>query len=127
MDFKKDKIKLALVVLAGLILIIIIFSAISSTGENKRLKRAIKDNNINIEILEKNKAPLLKKIEEASIQLIKKDSVIFSLRMKEESLKNTIKIFKNEKIKIENIYNNSDIDERVRVFSKLATGEDSLQ
>ena len=127
MDFKKDKIKLALVILAGLLLIIMIIAAISSTGENKRLKRAIKDNNINIEILEKNKAPLLKKIEEASIELIKKDSLIFTLRMKEESLKNTIKIFKNEKFKIQNNYNNSDIDERVRLFSKLATRADSLQ
>jgi hypothetical protein len=127
MEFIKDKLKVALVTLGGLVLIIMLFSTVYSSGENKRLKGAIKANNKIIQDLESKKAPLLQKIEEASIEIIKKDSIIFTLKIKEESLKNNIKVFKNEKIKIENIYNNSDISERVRVFSKLATGTDSLQ
>tara|TARA_R110000744_G_scaffold121116_2_gene225548 strand:+ start:19225 stop:19608 length:384 start_codon:yes stop_codon:yes gene_type:complete len=127
MEFKNNKLKLSLIILAGLVLLIMILATVSSSRENKRLKRAIKANDKKIEILENQKTPLFKKIKEDSVKIVKKDSLIFVLQIKEQTLKNTIKIFKNENNKIKSNYNNSSINERVRIFSELATRADSLQ
>jgi hypothetical protein len=127
MDFKNNPIKAAALVLGGLVLVIMFIASISSSRENRRLKRAINENNDKIESLEAKKIPLLQKIKSDSLELVKKDSVILGLKTKEETLKNTIKYFKNENKRIKSDYINSSIDQRVDIFANLATRADSLQ
>jgi hypothetical protein len=127
MDYKAQPIKTAALVLGGLVLVVMFVASISSSRENRRLKRAINENNDKIESLEAKKIPLLQKIKSDSLELVKKDSVILGLKTKEETLKNTIKYFKNENKRIKSDYINSSIDQRVDIFANLATRADSLQ
>lgn len=124
MDFKNNPIKAASLILAGLILIIIIWTAIPTSGENKRLKRTVNDNDKKIEALEAQKAPLLSKIKTDSLEIIKKETLINSLKTEEQILKSTINYLKNENKRIKNDYITSDIDERVAIFAKLASQKD---
>jgi hypothetical protein len=127
MDYKAQPIKTAALVLGGLVLVVMFVASISSSRENRRLKRAINENNDKIESLEAKKIPLIQKIKSDSLELVKKDSVILGLKTKEETLKNTIKYFKNENKRIKSDYINSSIDQRVDIFANLATRADSLQ
>ena len=127
MDIKNNKIKLSALILGGLVLVVMFVASISSSRENRRLKRAINENNDKIESLEAKKIPLLQKIKSDSLELVKKDSVILGLKIREETLKNTIKYFKDENKRIKSDYINSSIDQRVDIFANLATRADSLQ
>lgn len=127
MESKYPKIKLVALILAGLVLVIILVSSISTSRENKHLKRAINKNEDKIESLELKKEPLLDKIKADSLAIVKKDSVILSLKIKEEALNNKIKYYKNENTRIINDYINSSIDQRVDIFAELASRADSLQ
>ena len=124
MDFKNNPIKAASLILGGLVLIIMFWTAVSTSGENKRLKRAVNDNDKKIEALEAQKVPLLSKIKTDSLEIIKKEALINSLKTEEQVLKNTINYLKNENKRLKNDYITSDIDERVAIFAKLANQKD---
>lgn len=127
MESKYPKLNLAALILAGLFLIVMFASSVSTSRENKRLKRAINENIDKIESLEQQKQPLFDKITEDSLEIVKKDSLIFYLKTKEAVLLNNIKYFKNENARIKTNYINNTIDQRVDIFAKLATRADSLQ
>lgn len=113
--------------LLGLVLIIMVWSTISSSGENKRLKTAIKENLIEIDRLESEKISIFESIKEDSLAIIAKDAIILSLSQTEDSLNNTLNNFRNEKLKIKNSYLSNDVAKRVDVFSELASESDSIR
>lgn len=111
----------------ALILIILIFSTVSSSGENKRLKRAINEKELQIKKLESQKIAIFESIKKDSLKIAARDAVILDLSKKEDSLINNLKYFKNEKFKIKRHYVNSNVTERIRLFSSLATETDSIR
>lgn len=120
-QFKSNPFKAISLVLIGVILIVMTWSTISSSGENKRLKRAINEKLLEIKVLELEKNSIFESIEKDSLAIIAKDVIILRLSEKEYSLKNKLKHLKNERIKIQNAYFNNAVTERIRIFSELAT------
>lgn len=123
MDFKSNPIKAASMMLVALLLIVLIFNGVSSSGENKRLKRAINDNLDKIEFIEKEKKALYEAIYNDSILIEFQKKKIDSLRSAEKILINNLNNFKNESTKIKNAYINSDVNGRIRKFSELASSD----
>jgi len=119
---KTNPFKLLSVAFMGAILIILVISSISYSGENKRLKSTINKNLEKINKLESQKNTIFESVKIDSILLIEKNNTILNLSKKEDSLINNLKHFKNERIKIKNAYFNNDVNERIRIFSKLANG-----
>jgi hypothetical protein len=123
MDFKiNTPLKLVSVILLGLILIVMTFATISSSGENKRLKTSINENEQKIKKLETEKITIFESIEKKSEQIRLKDSIIEELKNKEILLINNLKTLKNERTIKQNAYSNNDVSERVRIFSELVSG-----
>ncbi len=114
-------------VLIAVILIIMLWATISSSGENKRLKKAVKSNLEYIERLESEKIAIFESLKKDSLKIIEKDSIILELSKEEFSLNNKLKHLKNEKFVIKNAYLRNDATERVRIFAKLATETDSVR
>lgn len=125
MDFKIDTpLKLVSVILLGLILIVMAIATISSSGENKRLKTSINENKEKIKELESEKITIFESIEKKSEQIRLKDSIIRELKSKENLLINNLKTLKDERTRIKNAYFNNDVNERIRIFSELASETD---
>ena len=123
MDFKIDtQLKLVSVILLGLILIIMTVATISTSGENKRLKTSINENEQKIKKLENEKITIFESIEKKSELLERQKSIIASLKKREDSLINNLKTLKNERTIKQNAYSNNDVSERVRIFSELVSG-----
>lgn len=127
LNLKQSPLKTILVILVAILLIIMAWSTISSSRENKRLKRSINEKLLEIERLESQKITIFESIKKDSLKIIKKDSIILGLSKKEYSLTNRLKQLKNEKIKNYAEYFAGSPSERVRIFSKLATENDSIR
>lgn len=123
MDFKANKIQTVSIILLGIILIVMLIATFSTNGENKRLKTSINENEQKIKKLETEKITIFESIEKKSEQIRLKDSIIQELKNKENLLINNLKTLKNERIKLKNTYFNSNVNERVRIFSELATSD----
>jgi len=126
MDFKKKPFQSVSLVLISLILIILIYSTISSSGENKRLKRAQNKNNETIKLLENEKNTILELLKEDSVKISAQNLRIKELEKLEDSLINNLKTLKHERTIFKNAYFNHAVSERVRIFSELATKTDSI-
>lgn len=123
MDFKPNKIQTVLIILLGIILMVMIVATISSSGENKRLKTSINENNQKIKELENEKIVIFESIEKKSEQIRLKDSIIQELKNKENLLINNLKTLKDERIRLKNAYFNNNVNERIRIFSELAASD----
>jgi uncharacterized protein (DUF2384 family) len=126
-ELKTNPFKAISLALVAIVLIALVCSTISSSGENRRLKRAINDNLIQIKRLESEKNTILQSLEKDSLSIIAKDAIILVLTKKEDSLINTLNIFKHERSKIINHYLNADVSKRIDIFAKLATETDSIR
>ena len=115
-----NQFKIVLRILLAVIVIIMLWSSISSSGENKRLKSTIEENLEKINKLESQKKTIFEFAKRDSLLLIEQNIIILDLSKKEDSLINNLKHFKNERIKIKNAYFNNAVNERIRIFSKLA-------
>lgn len=123
MEFKPNKIQTVLIILLGIILMVMIVATISSSGENKRLKTSINENNQKIKELENEKIVIFESIEKKSEQIRLKDSIIQELKNKENLLINNLKTLKDERIRLKNAYFNNNVNERIRIFSELAASD----
>ncbi len=123
----KQQLNTLLRILLAIILIIMLWSTISSIGENKRLKSAVKVNLEYIERLESEKIAIFESLKKDSLKIREKDSIILELSKEEFSLNNKLKHLNNEKFVIKNAYLRNDAVERVRIFAKLATETDSIR
>ena len=122
MDFKANKIQTVSIILLGIILIVMLVATFSTNGENKRLKTSINENKQKIKELENEKIVIFESIEKKSEQIRLKDSIIQELKNKENLLINNLKTLKNERTIKQNAYSNSNVSERVRIFSELVSG-----
>lgn len=120
-----ERFKLTTLILLGLVLIIMISTTVSTSGENKRLKSEIKENLEAIEKLESEKFTILELIKEDSLAIVAKDKLILELSNKGDSLKNNLKHLKDEKTKNFTKYLSGSVGQRVDAFAELARERDS--
>lgn len=113
-----------LIILIGFVLIFLTWHSISSSGENKRLKKDVHNKLKNIQELEFKKTAIFKSIKRDSLLIIEKDFIISKLKYSEDSLIKELKKINRENTKIRFNYLNSDINKRIKLFSKLATSTD---
>ena len=113
--------KNAIVILMAVVIIILGWSLVSSSGENKRLRNDIKENLKRIETIESQKSAIFETIKKDSLRIATQDRIIEELKVKEDSLIINLKTLKNERIKIQNAYLSSAVGERIRIFTELAT------
>lgn len=126
-EFKESPFKVISLILVGVIFIIMIWATISSSGENRRLKNDIKENLEKIEELEEIKKPIFEELKADSLAIKKRDSVILVLSNEKNNLLRTLKYYKNENFKLKNTYVNAPLNERIKLFSRLATEKDTIQ
>ena len=127
MEFKIKDIPTKYLVILGVIAFLLISGLAGSLWENRGLKKDIKERDDKIEELDKSKEPVLKDIQADADAIKRKDSIILVLSKRSQILQNTIKNLRYENYRIKNSYVNSSLDERIRVFARLATEKDSTQ
>jgi predicted nuclease with TOPRIM domain len=121
---KAEHFKTVLIVFLGIILTVMIVATFSTSGENKRLKTSINENRQKIKELENEKIAIFESIEKKSELINQKDSIILELKKSEGTLIDNLKQLKNERIKLKTAYFNNNVNERIRIFSKLASDTD---
>lgn len=106
---------------SGALALVFVLFVFNQCRENKTLKKQIKNRSKEIEKIDSEKKIIYLELNELKIAVEKKDSIILELSKKETEILNNISAnkehFENEK----NSYNNSDNNERVILFSKLAS------
>jgi hypothetical protein len=119
MDFKKR----SSLILLGLVCLVIIISITWPDNSESPLKSKIKAREIKIDSLESLQAQYLVRIKQDSAKLKVKDSIIAVLRAREDELLESLKINTYEYENARRFYLNSDINKRVRLFSKLVNAD----
>lgn len=125
MDFKSMPLRYKII--AGVFALVFILLLSGGLAVNRQLKRDIKDREKKIEALEESKKPILKELKAKIDEIKRQDSIILVLSKKEVILETTIKNLKNESNRIKKDYVNSSLSERVGIFSRLATQNDSIR
>ena len=104
----------------GFFLVFVLPGLFSYNSEAGELKKQIKKGEAKIESLEETKDPIYKQIKDLQETIKKKDLIIENLETEKQTIKNTLIFYRNENKRIKSDYLNNDINERVRIFSKLA-------
>lgn len=127
MEYKEIYIPLKYKIIAGLVAFIMLSSILGSLWQNKGLKDNIRERDNKIEKIDETQEPIFEEILADAEEIKKRDAVILALSNKQKALQKTIKQLKNEINYIKDNYASRSIDERIRVFSRLATEKDSTQ
>lgn len=126
MEFKKPTNK-TLIIIAAFVVTFILYGIGQRYFADRGLKNDINDREDTIEQINEDKEPILQEIRDESEEIKKRDAVILALSNKQKQLLRTIKNLKNENDRIKDIYINNPIDERIELFARLATEQDSTQ
>lgn len=94
--------------------------------ENGSLKRAQKENKEKIEQIDAFKEEIFFRIKADSILLQARKDSILVLTNKRETLKKSLNYYKYENLRLKNNYLRSDLNERVELFTRLATEKDTI-
>lgn len=94
--------------------------------ENSSLKRAQKENKEKIEQIDAFKKEIFLRIKADSILLQARKDSILVLTNKRETLKKSLNYYKYENLRIKNNYLRGDLNERVELFTRLATEKDTI-
>jgi septal ring factor EnvC (AmiA/AmiB activator) len=135
MDFKnilngdqgdtKKKRKTAEIILALGLLLVLVLWWFNTNSYSSDLKKAIKANKTKIDSIQKTKAPLLDSIEKIKIKLNENEDYINKLEDQEKALNIKLKYSKNENNRLKSSYLNSNVSQRVRLWSELTNEKDS--